>query len=535
MRRKGFTLIELLAVIIILAIIALIATPIILNVIEDARKSAGKSEASMILSGINNYCATSAMKNQLDGSADICNDTDGVTIDDVSQMVSLGNAEVLEVKYENGKVTKLKVKSNNYEIELQPDGSFSVNGEATDPVDPTPGDDEYVDNSGANAPKLYNNMIPIKYDGSNWVYADTKESWYNYDNQEWANAVVLSSGVSKKVGDTISESDIALWYVWIPRYTYQLFNANNGSVEKQVINVKFEDGTSSSGTVKCVDSVTGSGEVSETCTNASNGNWYTHPAFTFGDEELTGFWVGKFEISTTDAACNTTPNATNCNKVLPITMKPGVSSYRYANNYNFFESIKEIKEDYNLNGDSHMIKNMEWGAVAYLKQSKYGLGDVDIAINNNGTTYYTGGGVGNAYKDNVAQSTTGNMYGVYDMSGNSLEIVMGNMVNSSGGFNRGLSGFTTAPEEKYYDKYIYGISNTTHSRGRLGDAMKETLTTFGSAFGGWYSDFAYFVYSSNPCVTRGGAYVSGSNAGVFSFHYTIGSASGSVSSRAVLS
>ena len=71
MKKKGFTLIELLAVIIILAIIALIATPIILNVIDDARKSAGKSEASMILSGINNYCATSAMKNQLDGSTDI--------------------------------------------------------------------------------------------------------------------------------------------------------------------------------------------------------------------------------------------------------------------------------------------------------------------------------------------------------------------------------------------------------------------------------------------------------------------------------
>ncbi|MCI8544918.1 MAG: prepilin-type N-terminal cleavage/methylation domain-containing protein, partial [Bacilli bacterium] len=40
MRKKGFTLIELLAVIVILAVIALIATPIILNIIEKARKSA---------------------------------------------------------------------------------------------------------------------------------------------------------------------------------------------------------------------------------------------------------------------------------------------------------------------------------------------------------------------------------------------------------------------------------------------------------------------------------------------------------------
>ena len=59
--KNAFTLIELLAVIIILAIVALIATPIILDVVEDARISAGKSEAQMILGGINNYCASSEM------------------------------------------------------------------------------------------------------------------------------------------------------------------------------------------------------------------------------------------------------------------------------------------------------------------------------------------------------------------------------------------------------------------------------------------------------------------------------------------
>ena len=43
--KKGFTLIELLAVIVILAIIALIATPIILNMITKARKNAARSSA----------------------------------------------------------------------------------------------------------------------------------------------------------------------------------------------------------------------------------------------------------------------------------------------------------------------------------------------------------------------------------------------------------------------------------------------------------------------------------------------------------
>ena len=153
--KKGFTLIELLAVIIILAIIALIATPIILNVINDARKSAGLSESEMIMSGINNYCATSAMKAQLDGSIDICTDEDGVTIDEVSKMVNLGNAKVEKVTYINGKVTELVIESNNNKYELQPDGIFSVDGEIQTPEEPgnpevvTP-EISYVDENGVN-------------------------------------------------------------------------------------------------------------------------------------------------------------------------------------------------------------------------------------------------------------------------------------------------------------------------------------------------------------------------------------------------
>ena len=38
-KRNGFTLIELLAVIVILAVIALIATPIIMNIIDDSKKA----------------------------------------------------------------------------------------------------------------------------------------------------------------------------------------------------------------------------------------------------------------------------------------------------------------------------------------------------------------------------------------------------------------------------------------------------------------------------------------------------------------
>ena len=60
---KGFTLIELLAVIVILAIIALIATPIILGVIDDARKSAAERGAELVISEVELAYSSAYMKN----------------------------------------------------------------------------------------------------------------------------------------------------------------------------------------------------------------------------------------------------------------------------------------------------------------------------------------------------------------------------------------------------------------------------------------------------------------------------------------
>jgi prepilin-type N-terminal cleavage/methylation domain-containing protein len=54
-RNKGFTLIELLAVIVILALIALIATPIILNIIKDAKRSAAKDSAYGYIDVVEKY------------------------------------------------------------------------------------------------------------------------------------------------------------------------------------------------------------------------------------------------------------------------------------------------------------------------------------------------------------------------------------------------------------------------------------------------------------------------------------------------
>ena len=61
--KKGFTLIELLAVIVILAIIALIATPIILGIINDARNSAKERSAELVYTGVEYAYTTSLYKN----------------------------------------------------------------------------------------------------------------------------------------------------------------------------------------------------------------------------------------------------------------------------------------------------------------------------------------------------------------------------------------------------------------------------------------------------------------------------------------
>ena len=114
--KKGFTLIELLAVIIILAIVALIATPIILNVIEDARKSAAESEANMIVSGINTNCAIKDMQVQMGVSgAAAC----GASLDQaaISGMVNLGNASISgSATFSGGQVTAITVVSNGYNV-----------------------------------------------------------------------------------------------------------------------------------------------------------------------------------------------------------------------------------------------------------------------------------------------------------------------------------------------------------------------------------------------------------------------------------
>ena len=379
-------------------------------------------------------------------------------------------------------------------------------------------EDLVEDPSGANRPVLAEGMIPITYDGTNWKKADeygAYNNWYDYGNRKWANAVMVTSAtretyMNADVGTTIPENDILAYYVWIPRYKYKLFNATYKSdTTEQLIEVTFENGTSTTGTVTCTYNTNGA----ESCHDKANGNWYTHPAFTMinasgNKTELKGIWVGKFETT----GSTTTPR-----------VKPGVASLRNIAIATMYSASKLIRStDYlTTNGanesDSHMMKNIEWGAVAYLKQSNYGLGITDIGINSGG--YNTGGGNGTSYKTNTGQSTSGNITGVYDMSGGAYEYVMGNYNKTA--VDSGLI-ISTIPAE-HIDIY----SGSSVSASHLGDATGETA--------GWYSDYAAFVYYSKPWFRRGGINGNGRSTGVFYFDFYTGGASDDYGFRVVLS
>lgn len=95
---------------------------------------------------------------------------------------------------------------------------------------------------------------------------------------------------------------------------------------------------------------------------------------------------------------------------------------------------------------------------------------------------------------------------------------MGNMVNSSGEFYSSSAGFSTAPESKYYDSYVYNESHIDHARGKLGDATKETLSNFGLSNGGWYNDYAILPYGNHSWFKRGGGYGDNARVGVLNFY-----------------
>ena len=147
------------------------------------------------------------------------------------------------------------------------------------------------------------------------------------------------------------------------------------------------------------------------------------------------------------------------------------TSMNYINHndaYNIAKALTANGNPYGFSGatDSHLMKNSEWGACAYLSKSKYGLNTIDITVNNitlenstksvygvtgctsnstlegattitietiNGTTGDTANGGVYTWNqlNGVTESSTGTIYGIYDLSGGLWKRIAGYVANQN--------------------------------------------------------------------------------------------------------
>ena len=472
-----------------------------------------------------------------------------------------------------------------------------------------------------NKPKLMTGMTAIKFnepvgdekakEGSTVKTTDTDNNWYDYDAKKWANA---------------QTQDGSMW-VWIPRFAYKV-NSSTKTFDvvflKDTTNTYLDNGTEKDAEKEGY--IVHPAFKNESSTGYENGGW---------DKELTGIWVSKFEAgyasgnntatvkessvkytqasglaaateigSSSDgwaAARNYLDGEYGVKSGDTYTFKNGTApsikyptfqgltySMNYTNHNDAFNISKALTENGNIYGlsssstDSHMMKNSEWGAVAYLAQSKYGLNGTNIYINNvnlNNTTksVYAVTGCAGATEDansvattisainnrtasgvyvwiqksGTKASTTGTIYGIYDMSGGTWERTAGLVNNGNANLatygqsllnalNNGKSSkyVTAYPFDSSVDKNGANIDTASTANWKAntkiyGDGIRETSTA-GTGKTSWYTDYSYFPAVYSPFSTRGGDLWDGEGAGLFYFYRNGGNSDYNAGFRSVL-
>ena len=391
-------------------------------------------------------------------------------------------------------------------------------GSETDPGK-IPTDGNFSEEKGVNTPDLQDGALtPVKWveepkgSGTYTMKETTPDDpdWYSYTttDKKWANAIT---------------SDGSMW-VWVPRYAYQIAdNYHTNSTTGGTINIEFLKGTTNEG-------ATGKQIVEYNSSTTSNftkfpNGYVIHPGFEYSST-APGLWVAKFEASRNNA---TSENVGSGNT---IKIQPGVQSWRSISINDIYTTCLNYAGTTlgNANLNSHMMKNTEWGAVAYLAQSSYGK-NAEVWINPN-SKFITGqAGTGPSVSSTTTTSpynsgngpqasTTGNVYGVYDMSGGAYEYVAAYVNNGNPNLtNYGLS----LVNGEDYTKDVYTSSGDTQegnynaNSSKYGDAVYETSNHYSSTNGSWYEDNSKYPYSTGPFFHRGGEYLFKTGAGIFFF------------------
>jgi len=320
------------------------------------------------------------------------------------------------------------------------------------------------------------------------------------------------------MGVSIKNEDISAFYVWIPRFKYKLWNVTGEAgidsydAYNKGIDIVFENDTESSGVIRCQNHTCYNDELLITrVTKNDNGKYYTHPAFTNVESEVTGIWISKYEVSTNSKNCNSQDQSGCLSNSLSVESKPGNMAWR--NNYlsYFYENIANMDQ----NNNYHLIKNTDWGALSYLTHSKYGL-CIENSCKNIGTnkTYISG--------NELTDSTTNNMYGVFDTSGSASEFVMANYSKTNSiTFNNSHFKTIEIPQDNYE---LYNDNTFI-----LGDATRELTLNEGI----WYSNYNSFIDETNNWFIRGGIGTTNYN-GIFYYNATTDTNSEYITTRIVI-
>lgn len=507
-KNKGITLIALVITIIVLLILAgvTIATLTgdngILTRASDAKEQTEIAEIKEQIqtdilgeqAGNQGDISDGALKTILEKYGKINYDEDGTTIKSIT--TTKGNYEIAIGDIWTGTTTST--------ITVSKDGSW--NGTVNTPK---------IDGTGLTA---------VYWNGTNWIELTSASSqeewdnWYNYSNKNWANA---------------KSADGSMW-VWIPRYEYKIESDDSISVNF----VKIGDPTTEGYTLHPAFG-----------TDIDNGGW---------SEDLPGFWVAKYAAGYQNATAEEETKTVQYSNLaytelngytsnfLETNLVKGTTKLSYpvfkANTYAYniisvgdaWLLAQEIDnaDMYGLsNVDSHLVKNSEWGAVAYLTHSQYGVDGNstnmnEVTINNknlNNSIYVnnaTSGTKANVYAvtsygnnntpNDTNASSTKNMTGVFDLNGCVWERVAGYYQGGSAStpaWHSAMATSTTTESTKYLTLYT--------SNNKKGDATNETA--------GWNSNYSLFVYSSYPVFVRGGYCIGGSGAGVFAYDDSYGS------------
>ena len=337
-------------------------------------------------------------------------------------------------------------------------------------------------------------MIPVKWNdqGIEEVTTSNDNTWYEYLattrntdnlNSHWANA-------KNKNRD---------YFVWIPRYAYRITYYEDETCKKITGYCDGRGFVDVNGNLKKDSPDDKKFELDEgiQTVDYSNNSYIVHPAFVNGTnndysngewkEDITGIWVGKYMTS----------GSTSDMKVIK-----GVSSIGNVTIGNSYSSALK----YDKEKESHLLKNSEWGAVAYLAHSKYGRNGNEISANGN---YVTGSG-------GIKSSTTGNMFGIFDLSGNRYDYIAAFDTKSSN-----LSyGNSFAKKDNISTPYATAYENgTTRTNGdiiytvsKIGDAIKEVYK--GTSSKSWFLNDAFVMNKSQAFLERGANYGSTKN-GIF--------------------